>query len=71
MEINVISIFPTMFDVVLEFGITRQAIEKGLLKLVLWNPRDYTEDQHRTVDDRPYGGGPGMLMKPEPFGALY
>ncbi|WP_423909852.1 tRNA (guanosine(37)-N1)-methyltransferase TrmD [Candidatus Spongiihabitans sp.] len=67
MEINVISIFPTMFDAVLEFGITRQAIEKGLLKLVLWNPRDYTEDQHRTVDDRPYGGGPGMLMKPEPL----
>lgn len=56
-----------MFDAVFEFGITRQAIEKGLLKLVLWNPRDYTEDQHKTVDDRPYGGGPGMLMKPEPL----
>lgn len=62
-----ISIFPTMFDAVLNFGITRQAIEKGLLKLDFWNPRDYTEDQHRTVDDRPYGGGPGMLMKPEPL----
>ncbi len=56
-----------MFDAVLEFGITRQAVEKGLLKLILWNPRDYTEDRHRTVDDRPYGGGPGMLMKPEPL----
>ena len=67
MEINVISIFPSMFDAVVDFGITRQAIEKGLLKLNLWNPRDYTEDRHRTVDDRPYGGGPGMLMKPEPL----
>ncbi len=67
MEINVISIFPRMFDAVVEFGMTRQAIEKGLLKLDLWNPRDYTEDAHRAVDDRPYGGGPGMLMMPAPL----
>ncbi len=56
-----------MFDAVARFGITRQAIEKGLLTLDLWNPRDYTEDRHRAVDDRPYGGGPGMLMKAEPL----
>ncbi len=56
-----------MFDALVEFGITRQAIAKGLLNLDLWNPRDYAEDRHRVVDDRPYGGGPGMLMKANPL----
>lgn len=67
MEISVISIFPKMFDAVAEYGMTRQAIDKGLLKLDLRDPRDYTRDRHRSVDDRPYGGGPGMLMKPGPL----
>ena len=67
MEINVISIFPKMFDAIVEYGITRKAIDSGLLNLNLWDLRDYSGNRHRTVDDRPYGGGPGMLMKPEPL----
>jgi tRNA (guanine37-N1)-methyltransferase len=67
MRIDVISIFPPMFDAVREFGIPGRAIRAGLLTLRIWNPRDYTEDKHRSVDDRPYGGGPGMVMRPEPL----
>ncbi len=67
MEIGVISIFPEMFEAVTRYGITRVAIESGDISLNLYNPRDYTSDRHRSVDDRPYGGGPGMVMKPEPL----
>ena len=67
MRIDVVSIFPPMFDAVSGFGITGRAIRAGLLSLHVWNPRDYTEDRHRSVDDRPYGGGPGMVMRPEPI----
>lgn len=67
MRIDVISLFPEMFDSIIDFGITRRAFDKGLLELHLWNPRDYADDKHRTVDDRPYGGGPGMVMMPEPL----
>ncbi len=71
MRIDVVTLFPEMFDAVSRFGINRRALERGLLELVLWNPRDYTRDRHRTVDDRPYGGGPGMVMLFEPLrGAL-
>jgi tRNA (guanine37-N1)-methyltransferase len=56
-----------MFEAVSGYGITRRAVESGLLELECWNPRDYTEDRHRTVDDKPYGGGPGMLMKVQPL----
>jgi tRNA (guanine37-N1)-methyltransferase len=66
MRFDVITLFPEMFDVI-RLGVTGRAIDKGLAKLVLWNPRDYTEDVHQTVDDRPYGGGPGMVMKVEPL----
>ena len=66
MRFDVISLFPAMFDA-LRTGITGRAIEQGLAHLVLWNPRDYTHDVHRTVDDRPYGGGPGMVMMVEPL----
>ena len=62
-----VSLFPEMFDAIAGYGITSRAIEQGLLDLRLWNPRDYTTDKHRTVDDKPYGGGPGMLMKVEPL----
>jgi len=67
MRIDVVSIFPPMFQAVAEFGITGRAVRSGLLTLRLWDPRDYTEDKHRSVDDRPYGGGPGMVMRPEPL----
>jgi tRNA (guanine37-N1)-methyltransferase len=67
MRIDVISIFPPMFDAVAGYGITGRAVRTGLLTLRLWDPRDYTEDRHRSVDDRPYGGGPGMVMRAEPL----
>jgi tRNA (guanine37-N1)-methyltransferase len=62
MWVGVISLFPEMFRSVTEFGVTGQAVKKGLLSIETWNPRDFTHDKHRTVDDRPYGGGTGMLM---------
>lgn len=67
MRIGVVSLFPQMFDAVTDFGVTGRAVKDGLLKLNYWNPRDFTQDKHRTVDDRPYGGGPGMVMKVEPL----
>jgi tRNA (guanine37-N1)-methyltransferase len=67
MRIDVISIFPPMFEAITGSGITSRAVKKGLLELRVWNPRDFTEDRHRSVDDRPYGGGPGMVMQPEPL----
>ncbi|MBI3779443.1 MAG: tRNA (guanosine(37)-N1)-methyltransferase TrmD [Gammaproteobacteria bacterium] len=67
MRIDVISLFPPMFEAVTGYGITGRAIKNGLLALRVWNPRDYTEDRHRSVDDRPYGGGPGMVMMIEPL----
>lgn len=67
MRIDVISIFPPMFEAVRGFGIPGRAVRAGLLTLQVWNPRDYTEDRHRSVDDRPYGGGPGMVLRPEPL----
>jgi tRNA (guanine37-N1)-methyltransferase len=66
MRFDVITLFPEMFDAI-RLGVTGRAIDRGLAELVLWNPRDYTEDVHQTVDDRPYGGGPGMVMKVEPL----
>ena len=67
MRIDVISLFPPMFRAVTDHGITGRAVKNGLLTLQVWNPRDYTEDRHRSVDDRPYGGGPGMVMMIEPL----
>jgi tRNA (guanine37-N1)-methyltransferase len=67
MEIGVVSIFPDMFRAISEYGMTRQALETGAVSLEMFNPRDFTTDRHRAVDDRPYGGGPGMVMKPEPL----
>lgn len=65
---GVITLFPEMFEA-LSHGITGRAQQKGLLNLHCWNPRTFTEDKHRTVDDRPYGGGPGMVMLAEPLTA--
>ena len=67
MRFDAITLFPEMFDAVLDSGITRRALDRGLYRFKAWNPRDFTDDPHRTVDDRPYGGGPGMLMQAEPL----
>jgi tRNA (guanine37-N1)-methyltransferase len=56
-----------MFEAITKFGITRRAVEENIWSLRLWNPRDFTIDNYRTIDDRPYGGGPGMVMMPEPL----
>lgn len=67
MHIGVVTLFPEMFDAVRCCGITRRALEQGLIALDTWNPRDWADDRHRTVDDRPYGGGPGMVMRVHPL----
>lgn len=67
MWIGVISLFPDMFRAITDFGVTGRAVKRGLLEINLWNPRDFAHDKHRTVDDRPYGGGPGMLMMVQPL----
>ncbi len=67
MHIALVSLFPEMFAAVSDYGVTGRAVKLGRLTLSYSNPRDYTVDRHRTVDDRPYGGGPGMLMKIDPL----
>jgi tRNA (guanine37-N1)-methyltransferase len=67
MWLGVITLFPEMFRAVTDFGVTGRAVKNGLLELQTWNPRDFTHDRHNTVDDRPYGGGPGMLMMVQPL----
>jgi tRNA (guanine37-N1)-methyltransferase len=69
MQFDVISLFPEMFDAITKSGITRRALEQKRWHLSAWNPRDFTTDNHRTVDDRPYGGGPGMVMLAKPLEA--
>jgi tRNA (guanine37-N1)-methyltransferase len=67
MWIGVISLFPEMFDAITQQGVIARAIKSGLIEFNCWNPRDFAHDKHRTVDDRPYGGGPGMLMMVQPL----
>ncbi|MEW7983983.1 MAG: tRNA (guanosine(37)-N1)-methyltransferase TrmD [gamma proteobacterium symbiont of Phacoides pectinatus] len=67
MRFDVVTLFPELFQALIGEGVTGRALERGQAELALWNPRDYTHDVHRTVDDRPYGGGPGMVMKAEPL----
>lgn len=67
MRAGIVTLFPDMFVALSEFGVSSRAIRDGLAELSFWNPRDYSTDKHRTVDDRPYGGGPGMLMKTGPL----
>ncbi|NRA59744.1 MAG: tRNA (guanosine(37)-N1)-methyltransferase TrmD [Psychrobium sp.] len=67
MWLGIITLFPEMFKAITEQGITGRAVKNGLIQLQCWNPRDFTHDKHRTVDDRPYGGGPGMLMMVQPL----
>lgn len=63
MRFDVITLFPALVNAVVESGVTGRAVERDIISLHSWNPRDYAQDVHRTVDDRPYGGGPGMVMK--------
>ena len=67
MRFDAVTLFPQMFAAVTENGITSRALQAGLWQLRTWNPRDFTTDNYRTVDDRPYGGGPGMVMLAEPL----
>ena len=67
MWIGVITLFPDMFKAITEQGVSGRAVKNGLIQVQCWNPRDFTHDKHRTVDDRPYGGGPGMLMMVQPL----
>ena len=67
MRIDVVTLLPELVAGLTRGGITGRAVRRGLLQLLLWSPRDFAEDRHRTVDDRPYGGGPGMLMKVQPL----
>lgn len=69
MQFDVISLFPEMFAALTQSGVTRRAFEQQRWHLTVWNPRDATTDRHRTVDDRPYGGGPGMVMMAKPLEA--
>src|SRR5436190_12452595 len=67
MRIDVVTLFPELVEHASRFGVTGRALERGLWQLATWNPRDFTTDNYRTVDDRPYGGGPGMVMLAEPL----
>ncbi len=67
MRFDIVTLFPEMIQEAASWGVAGRALELGLVELETWNPREYTKDRHRTVDDRPYGGGPGMVMKVEPL----
>ncbi len=67
MRIEVVTLFPEMFQAITEYGVSSRALKNNLLQLGFQNPRDYARDRHRTVDDRPYGGGPGMVMMAPPL----
>lgn len=69
MQIALVSVFPEMLGAVRDYGVTGRAAREGLVELIAIDPRDFTQDRHRSVDDRPYGGGPGMVMRPEPLAA--
>jgi len=69
MHIDAITLFPEMFDAIARFGVSQRALDLGIWDFQKWNPRDFTHDNYRRVDDRPYGGGPGMVMLIEPLEA--
>jgi tRNA (guanine37-N1)-methyltransferase len=66
-KFDVVTLFPEMFDAITKYGITSRALQQKIYEVQFWNPRDFTTDNHKTVDDRPYGGGPGMVMLVEPL----
>jgi len=67
LQVDLLTLFPQMFAAITDFGVSGRAVERGLVRVDYWNPRDYTESKHRRVDDRPYGGGPGMVMQVQPL----
>ena len=67
MQVGVLTLFPDMFSALSENGISGRAVDRGIVSIETYNPRDFTVDRHRSVDDRPYGGGPGMVMTAEPL----
>lgn len=67
LKVGVVTLFPDMFDLLTDWGVSGRAVDRGLLQLSLFNPRDHADDVHRSVDDRPYGGGPGMVMMYRPL----
>jgi len=67
MRIDIITLFPQMFDALTEYGVVGGAVQRRVLNLHCWNPRNYAQNKHKTVDDRPYGGGPGMVMQYQPL----
>ncbi|OQS37815.1 tRNA (guanosine(37)-N1)-methyltransferase TrmD [Chromobacterium haemolyticum] len=67
MQIDAVTLFPEMFDSIARFGVSQRALDLGIWGFQAWNPRDFTHDNYRRVDDRPYGGGPGMVMQIEPL----
>lgn len=67
MRFDAITLFPEMFEAITRYGITQRAVDQGIIDFAGWNPRDFTHDNYRRVDDRPYGGGPGMVMLPQPL----
>jgi tRNA (guanine37-N1)-methyltransferase len=67
LQFGLVTLFPEMFEAFSEYGVSGRAVKNGLISIECWNPRDFTHDKHRTVDDRPFGGGPGMLMKVQPL----
>jgi tRNA (guanine37-N1)-methyltransferase len=67
LRFDVVTLFPEMFEAIAASGVTRRALDRGLWRMAFWNPRCWTQDVHRTVDDRPYGGGPGMVMMASPL----
>src|SRR3954464_13757599 len=67
MRVDVVTLFPDLVDHAARFGVTGRALDRHLWRLGVWNPRDHATDNHRTVDDRPYGGGPGMVMMGQPL----
>lgn len=69
MQINVVTLFPEMVQTITQYGVVGRAVQRGVLSVQVFNPRDHAQDRHRSVDDRPYGGGPGMVMMVQPLGA--
>ena len=67
MRFDIVTLFPELIHQYFQYGVVKRAVENQLISVDTWNPRDYTADRHKTVDDRSYGGGPGMLMKVQPL----